>query len=162
VGLYIKIGPDSEQAWDILGPGRITEIGGFTHRGASQTIARALMPCELILFPSRKMQSLILADAVLASAIFEELIYIYNQRVANIIRALTSEEVSFPREEACPAGHPTHILSSANTRTGEVRGLCQREFPCSVVLGKGCPLSGRPAQEFHTIWPLTRPAKIHV
>jgi hypothetical protein len=152
VGIYVHQPDGTMMACAILGPHRITGLTAFQFREARPASAYAIMPTVSARVPARIVQARLLENPDLRGAVYEELYHLAMRRWADVLHALTSTEVSFPAQEACPSGRDTRFLASANRATGEIRGLCQREFACSTEEGKGCPMAGKPAQEFHPIF----------
>lgn len=152
VAQYVKYQDGTMLAIDILGPNRVTGTTALFHRDTRLVRAMAIMPATTVVVPSRLLQSLVLSDSALAGVIYEELAHLLRRGVSNLLRAITSEEVSFPTEQTCPANRTTHFLASTNTRTGRVMGMCQRDFSCAGEEGQGCPMAGKPAQVFHEVF----------
>jgi hypothetical protein len=146
--------------FDILGPNSVTGTSGFFHRDVHPIRAMAIMPSTLLVLPARLLQGLMQLEPALSGPIYEELCHLMRRRLGNILRAVTAEEAVFPTEQACPVGRDTRFLASANVRTGEIKGMCQREFACTAAQGKGCPMAGKPAQQFHPLFAPPRPCKV--
>lgn len=160
VGLYVPV-QQGEMPFEILGPGRVIGTSLFFRQvEVARFRARALMPSVLVAIPGSRLQGLLMAVEEMSAASLRELLRTLDRRLGDVLRVLTAEEVSFPTEEACPAGRSTHFLAQANRLTGEVRGMCQRQFACDLAEGRGCPMAGLPAQDLQTIWPLLEPVRL--
>lgn len=153
VGLYVP-GQNGELIpTEMCGPGNVIGVPALFERGTWQMASMTLMPSNLIAFPARRIQAHLLAHSELSSEVYEETLKVLQRRLSSLIRVLTSEDVSLTAEERCPSERSTHMVISANTRNGQVRALCQREFSCSLAEGKGCPIADKSAHDFHEIAP---------
>ena len=156
VALYVMYHNRTMLTFDILGPNGVTGTSGFFPRDAHPVRAMAIMPSTLLVVPARFLQGFLLLTPTVSGPIYEALCHLMRRRIGNLIRVVTAEEATFPAEQPCPVHRDTRFLASANIRTGEIKGMCQREFACTVAQGKGCPMAGKPAQQFHTLFTPTR------
>ena len=152
VALYVMYHNGTMLTMDILGPNGVTGTSGFFHRDAHPIRAMAIMPSTLLVVPARFLQGYLSLTPAVSGPIYEELCHLMRRRIGNLIRVVTAEEATFPTEQPCPVHRDTRFLASANIRTGEIKGMCQRQFACTAAQGKGCPMSGKPAQEFHPLF----------
>lgn len=153
LGLFVRFEQGEMVPLDVLGPKRVI---GFTALFARQyasplVIVRSLMPSVLLRIPGAAVLSALAEQPETKAKLMEEMLSIMNRSFHNAVRVISSEQVAFPFNEQCPAGHQTTFLASANSRTGDIRGMCQRNFACSHEQGGGCPMSGKTALEFQAI-----------
>lgn len=151
-GIYVNQPDGTMMACAILGPNRLIGMTGFQFREPRPTTALAIMPTTVIQVPARTVQALLLENPSLRGVVYEELYHLAMRRWSDVMHTITSEEISFPVQEACPAMRNTRFLAMSNRTTGEIRGMCLRDFSCSEAEGMGCPMSGKPAQLFHPIF----------
>lgn len=153
-GIYVNQSDGTMMACAILGPNRLIGTTGFQFREPRPTTALAIMPTTVIQVPARTVQTIMLENPSLRGVVYEELYHLTMRRWTDVLHAITSEEVSFPVQEACPAMRNSRFLAMSNRTTGEIQGMCLRDFSCSEAEGMGCPMSGKPAQLLHPIWSL--------
>ncbi len=153
VGVFVNYRNEHLVPCEVLGPGRLVGLSAFFPREPAILTAIAVMASTLLMIQARRVQALLLSRPEVALGIYEDLAYVVQQRRANLIKALAGEEVSFANEEICPSDRPTRFLVAKNTETGEIRGMCQRRFKCTVADGKGCSMAGKSPLQFRTLWP---------